>query len=159
MKYSLHQLQKELATYPPKEVLEIAVKLAKFKKENKEYLSYLLFGAADEKQYIEESKLKLDDLFHGISRKTVYTTKKGLQKVVRNLTKLIKNSKSKQTEIELRIYFCHKIRLARINLDSNKVISNLYYREIDKIKSAYLKLHEDLRYDYQQELEKIGIIT
>lgn len=157
MKYTINQLQKELAAHSPKEVLEIAVKLAKYKKENKDYLSYLLFGAADERQYIEESKKKIDELFHGINRKTTYTTKKGLQKVVRNLLKLIKNSKLKQTEVELRIHFCNKVKSARINLDSSKVISNLYYREIDKIKLAYTKLHEDLQYDYKQELEGLGI--
>ena len=89
---SLSQLQKELATLEKKQVLEICMKLAKHKKENKELLSYLLFGSADEKQYLEESKEKLDDLFLSISRKTTYTTKKGLQKVVRHLNKFIKIS-------------------------------------------------------------------
>ena len=96
-------------------------------------------------------------MFATISRKSAYTTKKGLQKVVRHLTKLIKNSKSKQTEIELRIFFCNQIKRARINLDSSKIISNLYYREIDKIKTAYTKLHEDLQYDYHLDFEKLGI--
>ncbi len=158
MKYSIIQLQKELAKYPTKQVFEICIKLAKFKKENKDYLSYLLFGSADEQNYIQESKLKIDDVFSTVSRKSAYTTKKGLQKVVRHLSKLIKNSKSKQTELELRIYFCNKIKSARINLDSSKVISNLYYREIDKIKLVHSKLHEDLQFDYVKDLEKLGIV-
>ncbi len=157
MKHTISQLQKELATYPPKEVLEICVKLAKFKKENKAYLEYILFGWADEQEYIKEGKIHLEEVFATVSRKSAYTTKKGLQKVVRHLTKLIKNSKSKQTEIELRIFFCNQIKKARINLDSSKIISNLYYREIDKIKAAYTKLHEDLQYDYHSDFEKLGI--
>ena len=152
---SLSQLQKELATLDKKEVLEICIKLAKHKKENQELLSYLLFGSADEKQYLEESKEKLDDLFLTVSRKTTYTTKKGLQKVVRHLNKFIKTSKNKQTEVELRIYFCSKIRAARINLDSSGIISNLYYREKDKINLALSKLHEDVQFDYRGEVEKI----
>ncbi len=152
---SLSQLQKELATLEKKQVLEICMKLAKHKKENKELLSYLLFGSADEKQYLEESKEKLDDLFLTVSRKTTYTTKKGLQKVVRHLNKFIKTSKNKQTEVELRIYFCSKIRAARINLDSSGIISNLYYREKDKINLALSKLHEDVQFDYRGEVEKI----
>ena len=152
---SLSQLQKELATLDKKEVLEICIKLAKHKKENKELLSYLLFGSADEQQYLEESKEKLDDLFLSISRKTTYTTKKGLQKVVRHLNKLIKTSKNKKTEVELRIYFCSKVRAARINLDSSGIISNLYYREKNKIITVLSKLHEDVQFDYKAELEKI----
>ncbi|MBL7883615.1 MAG: hypothetical protein JNL69_06075 [Bacteroidia bacterium] len=157
MKYTLAQLQKELILRTPDEIADIAMKLAKYKKENKEYLTYLLFGVEDEKQYIQESKLKLDDLFYEINRKSAYTTKKGLQKVVRNLTKFIKNSKLKQTELELRIHFCNKVKSTRINLDVSNVISNIYYREIDKIKLAYSKLHEDLQYDYKVDLEKLNI--
>jgi len=152
---SLSQLQKELATLEKKQVLEICMKLAKHKKENKELLSYLLFGSADEQQYLEESKEKLDGLFLTVSRKTTYTTKKGLQKVVRHLNKFIKTSKNKQTEAELRIYFCSKVRAARIKLDSSGIISNLYYREKDKINLALSKLHEDVQFDYRGEVEKI----
>ncbi len=157
MKYSIPQLQKELATRSPNEVLEIAAKLAKFRKENKDYLTYLLFGSADEQEYVKESKEKINESFATISRKSAYTTKKGLQKVIRVLYKLIKNSKSKQTEIELRIFFCNKVKSARINLDSSKVINNIYYREIEKIEAVYVKLHEDLRYDYKPDMERLGI--
>jgi len=157
MKYTLPQLQKELITRSPDEIAAIAMKLAKYKKENKEYLTYLLYGVADEKQYVEESKLKLDDLFYGINRKTTYTTKKGLQKVIRYLSKFIKASKLKQTELELRMHFCVNVRKQRIDLNSSAVISNIYYREVDKIKLAYSKLHEDLQYDYKNELEKLNI--
>lgn len=154
---SISQLEKELRTLDPKKVLEICVRLAKHKKENKELLTYLLFDSNNESTYIEDSKNKIDDLFSEINRKTSYTTKKGLQKVVRNMNKLIKYSKNKQTELEIRLYFCKKVKSSRINLDSSAVISNLYYREIDKIKALYEKLHEDLQLDYRNELTQIGI--
>lgn len=156
--HSIHEIQKELNTLEPKQVLDLCMRLAKHKKENKELLSYLLFDMNDEKEYLEKVKRQLDELFHEINRKTTYTTKKGLQKVVRHLNKFIKNSSKKESEIELRIYFCKKIKTARINLDSSKIISNLYYREIEKIKTAYLKLHEDLQYDFKEELENLSVI-
>lgn len=71
------------------------------------------------------------------------------------MNKFIKYSDNKQTEIELRIYFCNKVKAARINLDSSNVISNLYYREKDKIQTAFSKLHEDLQYDYKDEMERL----
>lgn len=159
MKYTLVQLKKELQERSPAEVLEIAVKLARFKKENKEHLQYLLFGSEDERQYVEESKEKLNEVFASINRMSAYTTKKGLQKVVRHLNKYIKNSRSKQTELELRVHFCGLMQEAKVDLRSSKVISNLYYREVEKIRLAYEKLHEDLRMDYEKELEKLGILV
>lgn len=155
--HTIHQLEKELKTRAPKEVLEIAIRLAKHKKENKELLSYLLFGGNDEKEYITEVKDKIDVLMTEINRKTTYTTKKGLQKVVRNMTKFIKYSKNKATELEIRIYFCKKIKSARIRLDSSTVINNLFYREIEKIKDLYAKLHDDLQLDYRSDMEELGV--
>jgi len=155
--FTIHQLEKELRTRGPKEVLDICIRLAKHKKENKELLSYLLFGGNDEKEYIAEVKEKIDSLMAEINRKTTYTTKKGLQKVVRNMTKFIKYSKSKETELEIRIYFCMQIKSARIRLDSSTVINNLFYREVDKIRDLYAKLHEDLQLDYRADVEKLGI--
>ncbi len=152
---TISQIQKELTALEPKQVQEICMRIAKYKKENKELLSYLLFDAIDEKRYVENVKKEIDNLFHEINRQTTYTTKKGLQKTVRNMNKFIKYSDNKQTEIELRIYFCSKVKSARINLDSSNVISNLYYREKDKIQTAFSKLHEDLQYDYKDEMERL----
>src|ERR1700746_985056 len=152
---TISQIQKELAALESRELQALCIRLAKYKKDNKELLSYLLFDAVNEKNYVATVKEEIDVLFHGINRQTTYTTKKGLQKVARNMNKFIKYSDNTQTELELRIYFCLKVKAARINLDASNVISNLYYREKDKINTAFSKLHEDLQYDYKEELENI----
>jgi hypothetical protein len=155
--HTLSQLQKELATLPPKEALEICIKLAKYKKENKEYLNFLLFGVHDKENYFEKIKESLEDSFSQVSRTTAWTTKKGLQKMARLIQKHVKQSGSLQTEIELRIWFCKRIRQARIDLDASQVTANLFYREIERIKVVYGKLHEDLRTDYNDDLERLNI--
>ena len=152
---SIHELQKKLKSLEPKEVLELCVRLAKYKKDNKELLSYLLFEAHDEKTYIKNIKEQMDEEFWAINRNTSYLTKKSLRKILRGVNKFIKYSGIKQTEIELRIYFCTKVKAARIPIDTSVVLSNLYNREIEKIKTILSKLHEDLQYDYKQELEKL----
>jgi hypothetical protein len=154
---TISQLQKELATLEPKKVLEVCIRLVKYKKDNKELLSYLLFDAIDEDRYIENVKGEIDRLFDEINRMSAYTTKKGLQKTVRNMNKFIRYSDELKTELEIRLYFCRKVKTKRIDLDLSAVISNLFYREIEKIKVVFLKLHEDLRFDYTQELEGLGI--
>ncbi|HEX8517092.1 MAG TPA: hypothetical protein VF868_12920 [Bacteroidia bacterium] len=154
---SINQLEKELRTLEPQKVLEICVRLAKHKKENKELLTYLLFDSNNETTYITDAKKEIDEMFFEINRKSVYTTKKSLQKIVKNMNKLIKYSKSKTTELVIRVYFCRKVRASRISLDSSSIISNLFYREIEKIKVIFGKLHEDLQLDYKEELAHIGI--
>jgi len=44
--FTIHQLEKELKTRGPKEVLEICMRLAKHKKENKELLSIPSFSVS-----------------------------------------------------------------------------------------------------------------
>lgn len=152
---SIHELQKELNVLEPKQLKDLCVRLAKYKKDNKELLSYLLFDAHDEKSYIKNIKEEIDILFDEMNRNTAYLTKKSLRKILRFINKFIKYSGDKQTEIELRIYFCNKVKTERIPIDSNTVLSNLYYREIEKIKTTFSKLHEDLQYDYKQDLERL----
>lgn len=154
---SIHQLQKELKALPSEEVLEICIRLAKYKKENKEFLNFILFGAQDKENYFAKVKEDLEDHFSQINRSTGWTTKKGLQKMVRLITKHVKQSGSPQTEIELRIWFCKRIRQTRINLDLSQVTTNLFYREIERIKVVYSKMHEDLRTDYQKDLEFLNV--
>ena len=78
---SISELKQELMTLPPKTVLEICLRLAKFKKENKELLSYLLFEAHNEEGYVEEIKKEINDAFWNLPRGNMYIIKKGLRKI------------------------------------------------------------------------------
>ena len=48
--FSLNELKNELSTLSPAKVLALCMRLAKYKKDNKELLTYLLFHAHDEKR-------------------------------------------------------------------------------------------------------------
>ncbi|OFY84201.1 MAG: hypothetical protein A3F72_14330 [Bacteroidetes bacterium RIFCSPLOWO2_12_FULL_35_15] len=153
---SISELQKELNTLEPKKVLELCVRLVKHKKENKELLSYLLFDANDETLFINNLKEEIDFLFSEINNSNVYFVKKSLRKILRITNKYIKYSGSLQTDIELRIYFCSKVRSEQIPLNKSTVLSNLYDREVLKIKSTLSKLHEDIQFDFSNEVEKLS---
>lgn len=154
---SISEINKELKTLDKNQLVELCLRVGKYKKENKELLSYLIFDATNENLYVENVKQEINTLFSEVNRQSAYTTKKGLQKIVRAMNRFIKYSDIKQTELEIRIHFCNTFNNKRISLDLNPVISNLYYREIEKIKTAFSKLHEDLQYDYKEELEKLNI--
>jgi len=53
---TIHEIKQELATIKPAALADLCLRLAKFKKENKELLTYLLFEAHNEHLY--QSQLK-----------------------------------------------------------------------------------------------------
>lgn len=153
---SINDIKKELQTLDPKSLRELCMRLAKYKKENKELLTYLLYEADNEQSYISVVKETVDDMFVELpSRSNLYYVKKGLRKILRFLNKQIKYSGIKQTELELRIHFCSKIQEAKIPLRDGTVLYNLYQQQLKKIYAIVLKLPEDLQLDYQREIKLI----
>ncbi len=152
---SLGDLKKELEGLPPKQVLELCMRLAKHKKENKELLTYLLYEAHDEPAYIKNIKEDADVLFTEVNISHVYLAKKTLRKILRILNKYSKYSGSKQTETELLIYFCHKLKATGLNIEKSQVLKNMYERQVLKIKLSISKMHEDLQYDYAIPLKEL----
>jgi len=63
------ELKLELNNRSPKEVLELCLRLSRFKKENKELLTYLLFEASDEEYYINSVKEEIDLKFEKVNKK------------------------------------------------------------------------------------------
>lgn len=152
---SLAEIKKELKHRTPEEVLAICLRLGRFKKENKELLTYLLFEAGDEQSYIKLLKEDVDDMMEEINVNHLYYAKKGLQKIVRYLNKSIRYSGQKQTEVEVRLHFCQAMKSSAIPIHQNTTINNLYHREIKRIEKALSSLHEDLQADYKYELDKL----
>lgn len=152
---TVNELQKELATLPTKRLLELCTRLAKYKKENKELLTYMLFEAHDEEAFIAKTKEETDAQFLDMNKSNLYLAKKSLRKILRIINKNIKYSGKKQTEVELRIHYCKKLKDSGIRYDGSPVLLNLYNNQIVKINSALLTLHEDLQLDFQNELLKL----
>ena len=153
---SVHEIKSELNTLRPAELVDICLRLARFKKENKELITYLLFEAHNEQAYTDSVKQEIDSLFSEINMANLYWAKKSLRKIVRVINKYCRYSGSKTTEIELRIYFCQSLNESGIPFHQNAVISNLYNSQIKKTVSVLATLHEDLQYDYQRELDKLA---
>ena len=65
---SISQIRKELKNLPPENLQELILRLSKYKKENKELLSYLLFEAFDENAYIRQVKEEVDEQFYSLNR-------------------------------------------------------------------------------------------
>lgn len=152
---TVHEIKQELIASKPAALVELCLRLARFKKENKELLTYLLFEAHDEQGYITSVKQEVDGLFETINIAHLYFAKKTLRKILRVIGKFSRYSSHKQTEIELRIYFCQKLKDSGIPFTRNTVTSNIYDGQLKKIKTLLAGLHEDLQYDYKREIESL----
>lgn len=156
---SLSTLKKELNTLPHKDLLGLCIRMAKFKKENKEMLSYLVFEAGNEAEYIENVKAELIVMFTEINRIHLYYTKKNIRKILRFLNKNIHYSGQKRTEIDLLIFFCQQLKTSGIPIQKITALQNLYQSQIKKILKAVSTLHEDLQFDYQAEIKELTTFT
>jgi hypothetical protein len=148
----IKEIKTELNHLHPARLLEICLKMGKYKKENKELLTYLLFDSSDESMYIREIKLEMDTMFLEVNKSNSYIARKNIRKILAFVNKQIKFSGLKVTEIELLIHFCKKIKKSGHPLHLNSALGNIYLRQIQKIKKALSTLHEDLQFDYAEEL-------
>ena len=78
---SVNEIRKELETRNRAELLAFCLQLAKFKKENKELLTFLIFDSDNLVTYIENVKEETTKLFNEINISNVYYIKKGVRKI------------------------------------------------------------------------------
>jgi hypothetical protein len=152
---SLKQLKDEFKNLSREEAVALCTRLAKFKKENKELLTYLLFEERDEAGYIQAVKEEIEEEFENINTSTAYVSKKGVQRVMRILKKKIRYSGKKETEVEILLFFCKTLKGSRIRISSSRIIANIYDRQIITIQKALSTMHEDLRFDYEEDLNEL----
>ncbi|CAN5830292.1 hypothetical protein BH11BAC4_BH11BAC4_26930 [soil metagenome] len=152
---TVKEIKTELENLPPQELMPLTLRLAKFKKENKELLTYLLFEANDEQGYIKSVKADIDGLFEEINHDSLYYVKKTLRKTLRLISRFARYSNAAQTGVELLIYFCQKIKEAKIPMHKSSALTNLYSAQLKKIKKEISSMHEDLQYDYLKAMEKL----
>ena len=133
--------------------------MSRFKKENKELLTYLLFESSDEAAYVESVKKEIDQQFEQVNKKSYYFIKKGLRRILLNTRKYIRYSQNKKTEIDLLIYYCTKLKKFTPSIQRNAALRNLYIRQIGTIREKPGYLHEDLQYDYGLELKALDMTS
>ncbi len=153
---TLAELKKELTKKSSREVMELCLRLGRFKKENKELITYLLFEADDELNYINSVKLEIDTQFEEMNRSNLYLAKKSIRKILRNVNKYNRYSGLPQTAVELLIYFCYTLKHSRIPIDKSAALTNLYQNQLKKINGLIETLHEDLQYDFQKQLDELN---
>ncbi len=152
---SLKEVKTELSHKSHQELKELCLRLSRFKKENKELLTYLLFKYSDEDNYKKSIKAAMDFEFEAINTDSYFYIRKSIRKILRLIKKFIRYSQNKETEVELLLYFCKKLKEFSPSIYNSKALVNLYDRNLTYINKKVTLLHEDLQFDFQQEINAL----
>lgn len=152
---SVNEIKQELKEKNKDELIALCLRLARFKKENKELLDYLLFNGHDEQSYITEVKNEIDEGFNALNTSSVFLAKKTLRKVLRLSNKYIRYTGSKTVEVEVLVHYLDNFIAMKLPWRKTKILKNIYEAQMKKIRTSIAAMHEDIQYDYLKDLQKI----
>ena len=153
---SLSAIKNELQHIPQEALVELCIRMAKYKKENKELLNYLLFENTNEQEYVNAIKKEMQEDFAVMNVSNMFLAKKSIRRILRMANKYIKYSGQAETEIQVLIHFCKQLKELKIDYTKSTAMVNVYNSQLKKINKAMQTLHEDLQYDYVKEIELIS---
>ena len=154
---SISEIKNELKRVPPAQLSELCLRLARFKKENKELLTYLLFEADDPAAYVSGVKEEIEEAFETVNWSNLYFAKKTIRKILRSVNKYSRYTGDKQAEAEMLIHFCKTLKASGKPFHKNAALLKLYQAQVKKINTLVHSLHEDLQYDYLQEIAALEL--
>lgn len=152
---SAAEIKQALKDLEKKELMELCLRLSRYKKENKELLTFLLFEAGDLQHYIAGVKEEIDEAFATVNHNSVYFAKKGIRKALRIANKYIRYAGDKAVEVELLLHYCTNFRGLKLDWNRSTLLSKIYNNQLKKISAALDTMHEDLQYDYRRSLERL----
>ena len=62
---------------------------------------------------------------------------------------------TKESEVEMLLHFCINVKNCGFRYRSYKALSSLYDQQLKKLAGLIDQVHEDLRFDYNRQLEKL----
>ncbi len=153
---TIKELKDELQHKSPSELKELCLNLGRFKKENKELLTYLLFEAHNEEAFIDKVKSQISDSFSEINTKNYYYIRKSVRKILSQTKKFIRYSKKKDTQVQLLLHFCSELKEMDPDYRKSNRLRNVFLTQLNLIEKTIDTLHPDLQYDYFIELENLN---
>ena len=156
---SVNEIKQELKQLNTGELTELCLRLARFKKENKELLTFLLFEAHNLPGYIDSVKQQMDENFAEINTSNIYFAKKTLRKILRLANKYIRYTGSKEAEAEILLHYLTSFKGIKLSWHKSTALTNLYNAQLKKIRAAIDTMHEDLQHDYQRSVDRLVLIS
>ena len=150
-----NEIKQRLKDLDKKDLMDLCLRLSRYKKENKELLTFLLFEADDLPHYIKSVKEELDEIFAAVNTSSVFFAKKTIRKALRTANRYIRYAGDKTVEAEVLLHFCTNFQALKLDWKRSTLLSKIYYNQVKKIDAAIDSMHEDLQYDYRRSFEKL----
>ena len=138
-----------------KDLVEICLRLSRYKKENKELLTFLLFESNDLQFYVKSVNEEVDEIFASVNTVSVYFAKKGIRKALRIANKYIRYAGDKTVEVEVLLHYCTNFKGLKLSWQKSTLLPNIFNAQLKKIDAALNTMHEDLQYDYRRKFERL----
>lgn len=151
----VREIRQELEAQTPKELINIIQRLARFKKENKELLTFLLFEAHDLDGHLAAVREELLTSMLDIQPERIYLAKKTVRKTLRIANKHIRLIGSKAAEAEIRLHVCRLLQQSGLPIERNPVLQRIFQTQMRTARKAIDTLHEDLQWELLREADKI----
>lgn len=148
-------IKAEIKERSHEELVELCMRLSRFKKENKALITYELFLKDDEWAFCQETKEQITEDLSAITNKQVFWLKKSVRKVLKEVSLLLRFTKEPRIEIELLTHFALELNRIVPEVHRSRILKNLYVRQVNRIQKIQQKLPEDLRLDYQADLDAL----
>ncbi len=152
---TLKELKSTLENATKDELVAYCLQLLKFKKENKELLTYVLYEHNNIPDFIKAVCENVDTFFETINITHLYFVKKTIRKIIRIANRNIKYSKQPIVEIEILLHTAEKIKALKLPLHQNKALLNIYNGLHSKIEKVLSTVHPDEQYDYKKRVNDL----
>ena len=152
---SATEIKRRLKDLDKNELTDLVLRLSRYKKENKELLTFLLFEADDITAFTAGVKDELDGIFASVNTTSVFFAKKTVRRALRTANRYIRYAGDKTVELEILLHYCNNFSKIALDWKRSTLLSNMYKAQIKKITEAIDSMHEDLQYDYQRALQKL----
>lgn len=152
---SIQEIKTALKQLDEKELLDVCLRLSRYKKENKELLSFLLFEADNLPAYVKSVNEEVDEIFAGVNTNSVFFAKRGIRKALRTANRYIRFAGDKSVEVEVLLHYCTNFKGLKLSWQKSTLLSNIYKAQLKKIGAALDAMHEDLQYDYRRSFERL----
>lgn len=150
---SIAEIKKTLVRLEHGDLLEVCLRLARFKKDNKELLTYLLFLSKDEQGFANYLCDEIDEQF----RQTPNAHKKTIRKLIRWMNKVLRFPKTKDTEVQVRLHFCRQLKGSKTPFRKSRVMTNMYNSQLKKVRTVIQKFHIDIQSEIDAEIRQLEI--
>lgn len=151
---SLADIRKELAHQSPAELMELVVRLARFRLDNKALIGYWLFDRTNQAQFLAQVHLALDEALASMNFSSAYFVKKSLRKWQRQVNLYGRICGEPWMLADLQGYYVWTCLRAQ-----KKVMYPDYFVELiraaqRKFNTLLLKLEPDMQHDMQRQFER-----